>query len=279
VAPTLPDDVAQVEDALAAAQIMHVQMAGRAVAREAHGQAGMGVVATEEGLVHLEAGIRVEVRADAVEVRPGARKRLDRAQTHLRSALQMQTHQGTADTPSRGTVHLQHHLDLAALAGDQVERGDGVGAVLGRHRHDDRLPDARIARDLEDGVGGGMGGKPGVGLLAETRYSDDAILRPGREYGGAGGHRGPRRLRAEGQLSQLHGRLVHLQPVPGYRRWSVDRQGRRCGHQLTAPSISSRMRLFISTAYSSGSSLLTGFAKPLTTIVEASCSGMPRLIR
>ena len=45
------------------------------------------------------------------------------------------------------------------------------------------------------------------------------------------------------------------------------------------PFISSRIRLFISTAYSSGSSFDTGLAKPETIIVRASSSLIPRLIR
>ena len=45
------------------------------------------------------------------------------------------------------------------------------------------------------------------------------------------------------------------------------------------PFISRRIRLFISTAYSSGSSLLTGLAKPPTTMVRASASEQPRLMR
>ena len=39
------------------------------------------------------------------------------------------------------------------------------------------------------------------------------------------------------------------------------------------------MRLFISTAYSSGSSFETGLAKPFTTMVRASSSEQPRLMR
>ena len=49
--------------------------------------------------------------------------------------------------------------------------------------------------------------------------------------------------------------------------------------QPMLPFISRRMRLFISTAYSTGSSLETLSAKPLTIIALASSSLMPRLIR
>ena len=76
-------------------------------------------------------------------------------------------------------------------------------------------------------------------------------------------------------------RFVHIQAMPGGGDERVGAQGRRGGfdHYPIAPSISSLMRLFISTAYSSGSSLLTGSAKPLTTMVRASSSEIPRLIR
>ena len=79
--------------------------------------------------------------------------------------------------------------------------------------------------------------------------------------------------------------LVHLEPTPSGSRHRVDlleRGGSGVGglfHYPIAPSISSLIRLFISTAYSSGSSLETGLAKPLTIMVRASSSEMPRLIR
>ncbi len=52
-----------------------------------------------------------------------------------------------------------------------------------------------------------------------------------------------------------------------------------CGHQPTEPSICSWIRRFISTAYSSGSSLVIGSTKPATIIAEASASESPRLRR
>ena len=50
-------------------------------------------------------------------------------------------------------------------------------------------------------------------------------------------------------------------------------------HQPIAPFISMRIRLFISTAYSRGSSLETFSAKPLTISALASSSESPLLIR
>ncbi len=51
------------------------------------------------------------------------------------------------------------------------------------------------------------------------------------------------------------------------------------GRHPTDPSIWSWISLFISTAYSMGSSLTSGSMKPLTIRVEASASERPRLIR
>ena len=70
-------------------------------------------------------------------------------------------------------------------------------------------------------------------------------------------------------------RPARFQPAKG--------AGNGCIHDLLAhpmaPFISMRMRLFISTAYSSGSSLETFSAKPLTISAFASSSDRPLLIR
>jgi len=81
----------------------------------------------------------------------------------------------------------------------------------------------------------------------------------------------------------LEVRAVYFEPVVRERRKLVDVcvECCFCGinvHQ-SVPFISSWMRLFISTAYSSGSSLLTGFANPLTIMARASASLIPRLIK
>lgn len=49
--------------------------------------------------------------------------------------------------------------------------------------------------------------------------------------------------------------------------------------QPTLPSICSSISRFISTAYSMGSSLISGSTNPVTIMEEASASDMPRLIR
>ncbi len=65
-------------------------------------------------------------------------------------------------------------------------------------------------------------------------------------------------------VGDLNRHIVHLEPAPG----GGGHGGRMADshtwhlHYPIAPSISSLIRLFISTAYSSGSSLETGFAKP-----------------
>ena len=86
---------------------------------------------------------------------------------------------------------------------------------------------------------------------------------------------------ADALRSRFHGDVgvIHAEAIPGGSRHRVRMSNDGVEHYPIAPSISSLMRLFISTAYSSGSSLLTGSAKPLTTMVRASSSGIPRLIR
>ncbi len=86
--------------------------------------------------------------------------------------------------------------------------------------------------------------------------------------------------------------FIHIQPVPRPDRELIHGQAifrihrffhclssfrKRCQPML--PFISRRIRLFISTAYSTGSSLDTLSAKPLTISARASSSDIPRLIR
>ena len=79
-------------------------------------------------------------------------------------------------------------------------------------------------------------------------------------------------------------RFVEFQPIPRLARQAVDGHELILAHLLSPPQpmlpfISRRIRLFISTAYSSGSSLDTLSAKPLTIYARASSSLIPRLIR
>ena len=160
---------------------------------------------------------------------------------------------------------MRHLLFHGALL-EHGERGDVqvVRVYVGA----DRLQDgARIGRGLrvrgvELGLGGCHGRVEGI-LRAEERLV-------GLDYDGARGFE---------PLGHVDGRLVHMQLMPrrcGHRVHVIQSEG---AHYPIAPSISSLMRLFISTAYSRGSSFETGSAKPFTIIVRASSSGMPRLIR
>src|SRR5437764_2124437 len=80
----------------------------------------------------------------------------------------------------------------------------------------------------------------------------------------------------------LEARECRLAPLAQPARFALELvQGFRsqCHSYPTEPSISSWMSRLSSTAYSSGSSFVNGSMKPLTIIVAASFSGMPRLIR
>ena len=167
----------------------------------------------------------------------------------------------------RGELLLE--LDSAGLVdggGGHVELGLGrdagaVGGVAGGGG-------TALGEALGHGVHGGI---EGVGGAAE-------LLVQALDLDGLG--------RSDGKLvRKLKLGLVHAQPTPsgGRHRINLLERGdsgvRGLFHYPIAPSISSLIRLFISTAYSSGSSLETGLAKPLTIMVRASSSEMPRLIR
>ena len=167
----------------------------------------------------------------------------------------------------RGELLLE--FDSAGLVdggGGHVELGFGrdagaVGGVAGGGG-------AALGEALGHGVHGGV---EGVGSTAE-------LLVLALDLNGLGGGGGK-------LVRKLELGLVHLEPTPSGGRHRIDLlKGGSSGvrglfHYPIAPSISSLIKLFISTAYSSGSSLETGLAKPLTIMVRASSSEMPRLIR
>ena len=168
---------------------------------------------------------------------------------------------------SRGELLLE--LDGASLVdgcGGHVELGLGrdagaVGGITGGGG-------AALGEALGHGVHGGV----------ERVCHANKLLVQALDLDGLG--------RSDGKLvRKLKLGLVHLEPTPSGSRHRINLLERGSSgvrglfHYPIAPSISSLIRLFISTAYSSGSSLETGLAKPLTIMVRASSSEMPRLIR
>ena len=167
----------------------------------------------------------------------------------------------------RGELLLE--LDSAGLVdggGGHVELGLGrdagaVGGVAGGGG-------TALGEALGHGVHGGI---EGVGRASKLLFQ--ALNLNG--LGGSGGK----------LVRKLELGLVHFEPAPSCCRHRINLLERGSSgvgflfHYPIAPSISSLIRLFISTAYSSGSSLETGLAKPLTIMVRASSSEMPRLIR
>ena len=167
----------------------------------------------------------------------------------------------------RGELFLE--LDGAGLVdrgGGHVELGLGrdagaVGGVAGGSG-------AALGEALDHGFHGGVKGVGGTGEL----------LVQALDLNGPGGS-------GDKLVGKLELGLVHLEPAPSGSRHRINLLERGSSgvgflfHYPIAPSISSLIRLFISTAYSSGSSLETGLAKPLTIMVRASSSEMPRLIR
>ena len=167
----------------------------------------------------------------------------------------------------RGELFLElNGAGLVDRGGGHVELGLGrdagaVGSVAGGGG-------AALGEALGHGVHGGIEGVSRAGELLVQALDFDGL--------GGGGGKFVRKLKLG---------LVHAQPAPSRRRHRINLFERGSSgvrglfHYPIAPSISSLIRLFISTAYSSGSSLETGLAKPLTIMVRASSSEMPRLIR
>ena len=74
-----------------------------------------------------------------------------------------------------------------------------------------------------------------------------------------------------------HGEIIDPEPAP-CRHGDTAEYVLHCHHPIV-PSNSILTKLFISTAYSSGSSFAIGSTKPRTIIARASSSSIPRLIR
>ena len=175
------------------------------------------------------------------------------------------------------------HASLEGLGrGELLLELDGAGLVDGGGGH----VELGLGRDAGavGGVAGGGGAALGEALGHGVHGGFERVCHASKllvqalDLNGLGGSGG--KLVRELELG-----LIHLQPAPSGDRHRVDLlKGGSSGvrglfHYPIAPSISSLIRLFISTAYSSGSSLETGLAKPLTIMVRASSSEIPRLIR
>ena len=175
------------------------------------------------------------------------------------------------------------HASLEGLSGGELLlQLNGTGLVDGGGGHVELGfgRDAGAVGGITRGGGAALGEALGHGVHGgvECVYHASKLLVQALDLNGRGGSGG--KLVRELELG-----LIHLQPAPSGGRHRIDLlKGGSSGvrglfHYPIAPSISSLIRLFISTAYSSGSSLETGLAKPLTIMVRASSSEIPRLIR
>ena len=181
-----------------------------------------------------------------------------------------------------------HDGQAAALGGvdGQAAQRAGVGLVQLYLKDGGRLDGNALAHGEmlfhvgvfgQEGIGGDAHSGLGKGL---EDFSLRAVGADARRHGGGGSGSAPA---IGGDLRQgglIRGK-VYAQVVPGRHRQTVHVHI----HTMLLPSqpmlpfISRWMRLFISTAYSSGSSLAMGSAKPPTISARASSSEMPRLIR
>ena len=150
----------------------------------------------------------------------------------------------------RGNVELRLGRDAGAIGGIARGGGTALGEALGHGAH------------------GGVERVVRAGKLLVQAFDLNGLGGSGSKF-----------------VGKFELGLVHLEPTPSGSRHRINLLERGSSgvgglfHYPIAPSISSLIRLFISTAYSSGSSLETGLAKPLTIMVRASSSEIPRLMR
>ena len=220
---------------------------------------------------------------------------------------------GGADITQAGKAIIQylHHRKLdhsASLGLDlDLQSGQALASGLITQDHSNLHGAASLGFQVQPVPGGGAG-LVGIGdnrggihhfIFAQSQVLCWAVGQKTVNVGAHAGLHGPVLCSAAaGQLCGLHKAgggthggsvcfqpgCIHFQPVPRQSGKPVDGHCFIChtpnsfAHPML-PFISRRIRLFISIAYSSGSSLETLSAKPLTIMARASSSGMPRLIR
>ena len=214
------------------------------------------------------------------------RRRVDTAHAHGNRGVLVRGH---VDDDALGGVLGQvgvgglTHTGLEGLGGGEfLLELDGAGLVDGGGGH------FELGLGRDTGAIGGITGGSGTALREALGHGAHGgvegvgrasiLLVQAFDLNGLGGS-------DDKLVGKLELGLVHFQPAPSRRRHRINLL--ECGgsgvgflfHYPIAPFISSLIRLFISTAYSSGSSLETGLAKPLTIMVRASSSEIPRLIR
>ena len=271
-AAALAHRVGEVELLMSAHEVAAHKVEAGVVLGKVSGQAGSDLCAAERILAHIDDSVPCSTDADAFEMLVLFRQRHDLDDMDLGIVLCNDAHE-----VRRGSC-----ICLLATGDDDDRRlgvmadhdaGIGYLAFVAVDDADDGLFALMVCRHLD--IGGVLGSvlDPGDGLFADAALkgieeTGEACIDIACRLGGRDRKRG----------------LIDLEVVPRLRRRNIDMGERgerflRVCHQPIAPSISSLIRLFISTAYSSGSSLETGFANPFTTMVLASFSEQPRLIR
>ncbi len=259
--------------------------------------------ALQPGLAARERLPAAELRLDYMDCAALARGGADIV--HAKAAVAEKLYLNQPDrSPFRRVQPGQPGMEAAPRAAQVADDHRHVAALFGDHRvlvHDERAVLIHAVGEENGGfrmdAGGDFEGDAAVAVLRHKirLFMAHAGFRlPGRQRTGKSRHpfrqlpggAGPRVGRGRGKLLRQGG-VVDAQPVPCPGRQDVcmlkvqihDFFTPRRRPQPMAPSISSLIRLFISTAYSTGSSLAIGSAKPVTIIAFASSSEMPRLIR
>lgn len=237
------DDDVDVDRLAAAAEIADLRRIMAAVADKLRAIIGVEIALPHQDLRHVHAGAGRTVR-----VRFGIEQRTVLRAEHLHKAQRRIVMQRQRRFHGEAALCIEHHIRRCLHTGGHIDR-DVLAAEAGRTGQVDVQRLRLIFRCNCIGI------RPEIGRVGhiprDGRFVDlEMVPRSGRQF-------------VDDQL------FTRIHDIPSFRNVG----------QPMLPFISRRMRLFISTAYSSGSSLETLSAKPLTISARASSSLMPRLMR
>ena len=194
-------DVVEVEFLVAVAQVVGVNIDGRAVTTQVAGKPRVGLACAEHGLVHVDGRVVCGEEPHVVEVRPAVVERLDATHRDV-CAFGREDADGAAREPGARDWRVDDDGDVerGALVGDQVERGDVRARVDAGDLHGRR---GRRACGGDDGPRGARAlAQPIAHLLAH------ALLEGGGQALGLLHRVGLLLIRGQRQTAELLGLLV-----------------------------------------------------------------------
>ena len=273
-APGLQGVIVKVKGAIPGAQVADVCRKAAVVSVQVGLAPGVGGFTAQKQLHQLKVRTGTAVGANVVDHRAVRARQAQLHQSHFCTGGQFYPGLQAQAGGVRRALQVHHHSQVAVCFCDQLHSAGVLGAVGAQGQSG-------------GGVGIRFGGDPvrlqgGKGRFRFLAHTGGNHC--GRGRGGGHFRAAPVRFAGAVQRGQGYRGFVHVQSVPGGGRQGIDCKGiffchTATSHQPMLPFISKRIKLFISTAYSSGSSLDTSSAKPLTIMARASSSLSPRDMR